>query len=83
MSVPKPEAENIMMTFAQRLRKEGRDEGVKKGQGELLLALLRQRFEDVPAEVEARIARARVETLHRWAMRVLDAGSLDEVFEDS
>ena len=80
-----------MMTFAQRLRKEGRDEGMdegmkkgmRKGQRELLLALLRQRFEDVPPEVEARVARARVETLHRWAMRVLDAGSLDEVFEDS
>jgi len=86
-----PEAENIMMTFAQRLRKEGLDEGMdkgmkkgmEKGQRELLLALIRQRFEDVPAEIEARIARARVETLHRWAMRVLDAGSLDEVFEDS
>jgi len=55
---------------------------MESGQRDLLLALLRRRFSEVPAEIEARIAKASVEALQRWGMRVLDAGSLDEVFAD-
>lgn len=81
-----PEAEQTMMTYAQRLRKEGIEEGVKKGiaqgQREMLLGMLRQSFGALSDEVETRIARAPVETLHRWAMRVRDAGSPEEVLQD-
>ncbi|MBM4063193.1 MAG: DUF4351 domain-containing protein, partial [Planctomycetes bacterium] len=65
-------------------REEGRYEGQARGQAEgraaVLLRLLGKRFGVLPAEVEARVRAAAVDTLDLWAERVLDAKSLDDVF---
>jgi hypothetical protein len=42
--------------------------------------LLTQRFGPLPDGVEQRLHAATVQDLERWADRVLDAQSLDEVF---
>ena len=70
------EDETTMMTIADKLRAEGRDDG----QREIVLRLLARRFGSLPREAEERVATAEMDELERWAMRLLDAHSLDEVF---
>jgi hypothetical protein len=82
------EAEHTMLTLADKLRaqghsdgrREGRSEGRSEGQLELVLQLLARRFGKLPPEIEERVARAEMSELKDWAMRLLDARSLDEVF---
>ena len=45
----------------------------------LLLRLLERRFGVLPAEVKDRVAGADAAALETWGLRVLDAGSLDDV----
>ena len=83
------EDETTMMTIADKLRAEGRDDGVREGrneglregQSQLVLELLAGRFGSLPRETEERVAKAEMDELKRWAMRLLDAHSLDEVFD--
>lgn len=60
---------------------KGMEKGIGQGQIKLLTALLRQRFGEVPAWAMARLQEAEPAQLERWALRVLEAGSLEEVFE--
>ncbi len=62
------------------------EKGVEKErerQRALLLKMLRSKFPSVPAEVVARVEQATVESLEQWSLRLLSAGSLDEVFADA
>jgi hypothetical protein len=87
--------ENAVMSTADKLRaeglaqgrvegraegKEGRAEGRAEGRVELLLRLLTARFGKLPEPLPARLRNARPEDLDGWALRVLDAKSLAEVF---
>jgi predicted transposase YdaD len=86
------EAEEALMTAAERLRAEGeakgraegeakgRAEGEAKGRAALLVKQLSFKFGTLPAEIQARIEDASVEELERWAERVLSATRLDAVF---
>jgi hypothetical protein len=47
----------------------------------VLVRLLTRKFATVPDEVRARIDTASLEQLDTWTERVLDAETLDEVFE--
>jgi predicted transposase YdaD len=70
-----PEAEEVYMTTADMLRAEGA--------ARTLVRQLTRRFATVPTEVRARIDAASLEQLDLWSDRVLDAETLDEVFEAS
>jgi hypothetical protein len=61
----------------------GRLEGESRGRAETLLRLLRKRFGDVPDAVAERLRTAGGDDLDRWTDAVLDAPSLDAVFEPS
>jgi predicted transposase YdaD len=78
------EAERTMLTIADKLRAEGREDGQRQGliegQRKLVLQLLARRFGVLPPEIEQRVAKAEMSELQDWAMRLLDARSLDEVF---
>jgi hypothetical protein len=65
-----------MLTIADKLRAEGRSEGQRK----LVLQQLARRFGTLPPEIEERVAKAEMSELQDWAMRLLDARSLDQVF---
>jgi len=65
----------------QRGMEKGIDKGIGQGQIKLLMALLRQRFGEVPAWAAARLREAAPAQLETWALRVLEAESLEEVFE--
>jgi hypothetical protein len=70
------EAERTMLTLADKIRAEGHSEERR----ELVLQLLARRFGVLPPEIEERVAKAEMSELQDWAMRLLDARSLDEVF---
>jgi len=62
---------------------EGRQEGRQEGRSEVLLRLLRRRGFTVDAALEQRVSATRdEEQLGRWLDRVLDARSLDAVFDE-
>jgi predicted transposase/invertase (TIGR01784 family) len=81
-----PQVEEAYMTGAQILiergRKEGEAKGRKEGRAETLLNLLERKFGAVPSASVERIEHASIDELDRWALRVLDATSLDEVLAD-
>ena len=62
-------------------RQEGRQEGRHLGETQLLVRLLQQRFGDLPASAMERISNASEQELSAWSLKLLDAQSLDEVFE--
>lgn len=88
--------EDAMETIAQFLEKRGLEKGLQRGlqeglqqglqkgkqegQRELLLRLLQRRFGELPAALARRVAAAEGPQLERWAERLLEAGSVDEVF---
>src|SRR5262245_13088232 len=77
------EAAEEIMTTAEMLRREGRDQGRQEGEviGKrgALLVLLRQRFGRLPAATVASIDKAGAAELDVWFKRGLTASSLDEV----
>jgi predicted transposase YdaD len=64
-------------------RQKGRQEGRQEGESMLLHRLLTRRFGSLPDVIETRLAQADLEQLESWSDRVLDATSLDEVFNDA
>jgi hypothetical protein len=69
-----------MLTYGQKLEQQGFDRGVEKGQRTTLLRQLTRRFGTLPEPVAERVAGATPADIERWLDRILDAGSLDEVF---
>lgn len=84
IAVAGKEAEDTMMSLGEKLVQQGIEKGiergVEKGQREMLVRLLGQRFGILPAAVTARVNAAGSAELARWAERILDATTLDEVF---
>ena len=60
-------------------RKEAR-EGIRKAREQLLLSQLRHRFGKLPEAVVNRVEAGSAADVERWALRVLDASTLDAVF---
>jgi hypothetical protein len=73
----------LVMTTAERLRREGAAEGEARGEArgkrEALLLLLRQRFGRLTAGAVAAIGKAEAAELDVWFRRALTAASLEEV----
>ena len=61
---------------------QGREQGLEIGQSTLLLKMLNKRFGKVPATVEKKIRKAHMGQLERWALNLMDANSLKEVFAE-
>ena len=80
-----PEETDIMAGVIQRARDEGVQQGVQQGRvdGErmVLERLLRRRFGPLTPEVADRLNRATAADLETWADNVLDAETLDNVFD--
>lgn len=71
-----------------RFRLEGRQDGLvegllegrREGEAAVLRRLLEKRFGDLPNPIRERLRKARFDELERWAERLLDVSSLDELF---
>ena len=59
------------------------ERGVRIGAAKVIERLLARRFGPLTAETRARLQTSTLEQLDRWADRLLDAATLDEVFSDS
>lgn len=55
--------------------------GARQGEAKLLLRQLQRRFGALPDEIAAKVQRADLELLEKWGDHVLDAATLDEVFQ--
>ncbi|MBF0626844.1 MAG: DUF4351 domain-containing protein, partial [Magnetococcales bacterium] len=71
-----PEEKLLQIRRTTHIREEGREEG----KAELIRHQLTRRFGTLPATIQQKIAQADSSSLERWGDRLLDAGSLDEVF---
>ena len=94
-----PEESSTMAGMFQRAREEGMQQGVQQGiergieqgmnrgrvEGEraLLRRQLRRRFGVLSPETVERVDQASARDLESWAENVLDAGTLDEVFDSN
>ena len=67
--------------YLRQGRQEGRVEGLIEGKAEVLLRQLTRRFGPLPEDVTARVKSGATEQLDLWIDRVLDAPSLEAVFE--
>jgi flagellar biosynthesis/type III secretory pathway protein FliH len=67
------------LTWADKLRQEGREEGFAQGERQTLKRLVAAKFGSLPKGVEARIDTLAPEELDRCLERLLTAGSLEEV----
>ena len=65
----------------QRAREEGRQEGRQDGTRTTLERLLQHRFGLLSPGVAERLRRASASDLETWTVKVLDANTLDDVFE--
>ena len=63
----------------QRGERKGRQEGRQEGEASLLLRQLERRFGVLPDWARDRIAAADTAALEDFGLRVLDAGSLEDV----
>jgi hypothetical protein len=67
----------------QQIRNEGIATGIVKGSADTLLRQLSHRFgAEAARAVDARIRAASIADLDRFAERILDAATIDEVFTD-
>ena len=82
-----PEESFTMAGVIARARDEGMQQGMRQGRVEgeraVLERLLRRRFGFLSPEVAERLDQASAANLETWAENVLDAQTLDDVFESS
>ncbi|WP_329408944.1 Rpn family recombination-promoting nuclease/putative transposase [Nocardia vinacea] len=74
-----PEAKEVIVTTADKLRAEGEARGEARGRAATLIELLTLKFGRLPASVEQAIWDGGLEQLKVWSARVLTASSLDDV----
>lgn len=60
----------------------GKMEGKIEGECAMLLRMLQMRFGNIPQKIMARLQAADCEHLEQWALLLLSAKSLEEIFED-
>jgi hypothetical protein len=60
---------------------EGLKEGRLEGESVILKRLLQRRFGDLPEWVVTRMSQATINEIETWVDRVLDAPTLDDVFQ--
>lgn len=61
--------------------KEWEEKGMQKGEITLLKRQIKLRFGGLPAWTEDRLTQATTDQLEHWAEQILDAKTLEEVFD--
>jgi hypothetical protein len=62
------------------LQQRGMQQGMQLGEEKFLLRLLRRKFKQIPASIEANIRNATDEQLFGWGEAALFAETIEEVF---
>lgn len=74
------DAEDMLYLARYESREEGREKGCEEGTINLLAAQLAHKFGPLPGWAATRMAQADEAALNRWALRILDAQRIDDVF---
>jgi hypothetical protein len=69
-----------VMTVAEELREEGRQEGAAGAQRAMLMRILSRRFGALSDDLQSKVMTAGSPELERWLDRALDATTLEAVF---
>ncbi|WP_206668635.1 DUF4351 domain-containing protein [Pseudomonas saliphila] len=69
-----------MVGLTERLLNEGIEKGRQEGEASMLIRQLTRRFGPLDEAVLQRLQHAGSDDLERWADNILDAQTLDEVF---
>lgn len=72
--------ERLLNEGMQKGRLEGKQEGLQEGELNLLIRQLTRRFGPLDAATLQRLQQADSDDLEHWAVNILDARTLDEVF---
>jgi len=76
--------EELAMPYVTAIERMGEDRGeergILKGEVKILKRQMSRQYGPLPGWAEERLAKASVDDLERWADRVLDAASIEEVF---
>ena len=75
--------EVVVESFAQRCVNKGMALGRAEGKAEVIASQLQSRFGPLPPTAASRIAQGSAEELDAWAIRALNAPSVDAVFRGS
>ena len=73
---------SMLLERAERWPRQWEAKGLKKGKVELLTTMTSHRFGELPAWAVERFDRADIKTLDRWSRHLLDAGHLEDVFDE-
>jgi hypothetical protein len=76
-----PQGVQIVQTTADKLRAEGRAEGATNGRRTLIEEQLRRRFGQIPKRFQARLNQAAIPELDAIGIRLLDAATIEAVFD--
>jgi len=71
-----------MQEWEEGWLREGREQGLREGEAQLLQRLLERRFGELPDWAKERLTEASPTQLERWADRLLDIDSLDSLFQE-
>ena len=71
----------VIMPYVTSAERFGIEKGRQEGEAALLKRLLARRFGTLPDALHVRLTTATIDQLEEWAIKVLDAESLDEVFD--
>jgi hypothetical protein len=71
-----------LLEWREESRQEEREVGRQAGEAAMLLRQLQRRFGALPDWAAERVRAADVSTLEEWGLRILDAGTLDDVFAE-
>ena len=70
-----------VVTWTENWKQQGIQEGIQQGESAMLERLLERRFGPLSAETHARLEKATSDQLAQWADNLLDAATLDDVFQ--
>ncbi|MBF0631336.1 MAG: DUF4351 domain-containing protein [Magnetococcales bacterium] len=80
------EVVNMLARYVEQwerdIERKGRQEGRQEGEANLLMRLLQRRFGHVPEWASEKIAKADMTSLEEWSLRIFEARSLGDVFEN-
>jgi predicted transposase/invertase (TIGR01784 family) len=78
-TLPAP-AQRLIVTWAEILKNQGREQGLLQGQARALLRQLRAKFGELPEAIVTRVQQADEEQLDQWTERILTAETLEALF---
>ncbi|MCV2219112.1 DUF4351 domain-containing protein [Thauera sp. Sel9] len=77
-----PQEKQTMMTWSERVRSEGVQQGMHQGELAVLIRQLTRRFGPLDPVTDERLRKAKSVELEQWAENILDARTLEDVFSE-